>query len=164
MEQAPFEWIEDLQIQFLSGEPDIHILKGEIVYGLNQSMRDDTGPVSLEFSFNNSIEIHKTDGRYVLFPVMKDAKYLKRFFEKTYFKEIKEESYSLQVNYYQHTIEHKEEFECCPEYIEQAKKFLSRSKKEFKSLSDLFLEVYCKKVTLKLTDNQYLIYRNGNLW
>jgi hypothetical protein len=84
-----YEGIDDLQIFFLSDDYNCSVLKGEIIYGANQYLIDDIGVVPLDFIFNDSVQINKTDGRYIIQSAIKENNIMEHFFEKTFFKEIK---------------------------------------------------------------------------
>jgi hypothetical protein len=63
--------------------------------------------------------------------------------------------------YQQEVIYKKEKYEnCCPEYIEQAKKILFEKEENFKKLEDLAIEPDYNEIILRLGENKYLIFNN----
>jgi len=67
------------------------------------------------------------------------------------FEKLKQESLKVQTEFYNALINEKSEYEnCCPEYIEQAKSYLSKRENEFKTVDDLYLELFYKKMTIEL--------------
>jgi len=86
---------------------------------------------------------------------------MESFFEKTFFEEIKQESYALQKKFYQEKVLNEAtKYECCPEYVEQAKRFLAKQETDFRTITDLALEVDYKKIILKLRPDKYLVFDN----
>ena len=164
LERLFHEGIENLQIQFLNGPPNGNFLKGEVIYGIRQWLIGAEGrDVLLRFSFKDSIHFFEIDGKYSIFSAMRDCELVDSILEHNYFQEIKKESYIVQKNFYQYFIENKAWEECCPEYIEQAKRFLSQKESDFKTLTDLALWVDYKTVILALGENKYFVFDNvGN--
>lgn len=76
-----------------------------------------------------------------------------KYFEGQHFAKIKAISYPLQKNFYTKLLTtDRTRFEkCCPEYIEQAKEFLSRPADGFKTFRDLGLEIVLQKLTLEIS-------------
>jgi hypothetical protein len=75
-----------------------------------------------------------------------------RFLEVEYFEKIEAISYPEQRKFYTHLLrDDRTRYEqCCPEYIKQAQEFLSRPRSDFKTLSDLGVEVFLRKLTLEI--------------
>ena len=75
------------------------------------------------------------------------------------FDQLKSISIDAQLKFYTELINEKSKYKkCCPEYIKQAKDFISKDKSEFKSMVDLAIEMYIKKRTIVLKG----IYNNGD--
>ena len=163
LRQIGFGEIDSLQITFLSDDHNNGVMKGEIIYGVAQYLFDDRGQPPLDFSFKDSILINKTDNKYAIQQVIKDRELMEDFFEKTFFEEIKKESYAFQKRFYQEVIDYQEKWECCPEYIEKAKQFMYKEENDFHTIEDLSLEVVYKKIVLELGFSTYLVFYNEYL-
>ena len=64
---------------------------------------------------------------------------------------IRTESFKVGTEFYNKIIAEEEKYQaCCPEYIKQAKKFLSKKITEFKNIDELGLELFYKALVIKI--------------
>lgn len=138
-------------------------------FGILQYLTDDSPAGAIDFIHksdwtkisiaDNSIQIPQNYDNYkniinvYQFLGFSDEEEFIKSLEETYFQKIKKISYKKQKEFYENLlIRDRERYEkCCPEYIEQAEKFLSRNPDEFKDFNDLALEVYTSKIILELS-------------
>ncbi len=93
----------------------------------------------------NSRRVHKQLG-YNKF------KQITTWLEKENFKQIRLESFNEQKVFFEKLIQNKSEYiNCCPEYIKQANNFLETKIDNYKSINDLRLELYIKKVVINIS-------------
>lgn len=68
------------------------------------------------------------------------------------FEEIKLKSIEQQANFYNKLLKNRKQYNsCCPEYIEQAEDFLNTQAKEFNTINDLHLELFCNSILIEIT-------------
>jgi hypothetical protein len=68
------------------------------------------------------------------------------------FEEIKSKSIEQQTNFYDELLKNRKKYEnCCPEYIEQARNFLNKEIREYKTIDDLSLELICNSIIIEIT-------------
>lgn len=155
-----YEGFEKAKIKF-SSEKKEKVIKGKIIYGVSQYTLDDNVGVNfLNFSFIDSVSISINKNKKI--PIgnhIKGYKKLDSIFNKIFFKQIRDESYDYQIDFYKNVIKESSKYEkCCPEYITKAKKFVNREKKSFKKISELSLEPLYKKIFLDLNKNITLVF------
>ena len=83
---------------------------------------------------------------------------LANFYFKTY-PELKVKSLEVQRNFLNELVTDEQFKKCCPEYIEQAKKFLSSDANSFDNFESLSLELVFKSIVMEITSStgtQYL--------
>ncbi|MWP50426.1 MULTISPECIES: hypothetical protein [unclassified Gilliamella] len=157
--------IDDLQIEFIDNKEQDFLLTGEIEYGVYQDLIDGIRNIQfLPFSFKEDIQLHNNKGKFILSTAIKTTPQLEAICQERYFDEIRKESYLAQKQFYQNEIiDNPEKYkDCCPEYIEYAKKFLSKKERDFHSLQSLFVEIIYKKITLNMGDGYHIVFYNIN--
>ena len=155
--------IDDLQIEFIDNKDQDFLLTGEIEYGVSQDLIDGIRTIEfLPFSFKEDIQLHNNKGKFILLTAIKTTPQLEAICQERYFDEIRKESYLVQKQFYQNEIiDNPEKYkDCCPEYIEYAKKFLSKKERDFHSLQSLFVEFTYKKITLNMGDGYHIVFNN----
>src|SRR5690606_20028509 len=71
---------------------------------------------------------------------------------------LKAKSLEIQRNFYNEILGDKQFEKCCPEYIEQAKEFLSSDEKSFDSFESLSLELNFKSTVIEITTKTGIQY------
>lgn len=66
------------------------------------------------------------------------------------FEKIRRESYNEQKTFFRNILDNQTDWECCPEYIDQAKNFLNSDLNDYKSIGDLGLELFYKTMTIEI--------------
>lgn len=155
-----YEGFEKAKIKF-SSEKKKKVIKGKIIYGVSQYTLDENVGVNfLNFSFIDPISISINQKKeFSIGNYIKGYKKLDSIFNKRFFKQIRDESYDYQIDFYKNVIKESSRYEkCCPEYITKAKKNVNREKESFKKISELSLEPLYKKIILDLDKNTTLVF------
>lgn len=136
-------------------------LYGIVYYGANQYTIDDNPAFPLKASFQDYVVLHKDSyGNYNLSTILKSEKEIEHLIETKYFDLFLDESIEAQKEVYSMVLNDKVFFDCCPEYIENAKYFFDKKKYNFKSFDDLKLSPIYKKIVLNIGKDRKFIYIN----
>lgn len=132
--------IENIQFQLVSNKIKEKIsINQTLKIGYLQSTIDDNPSSDLGIYFNNTktVDILKVDFDDVFNKITRDN-----------FEKIKTTSVNHQKFFYSNLIHNREQYkECCPEYINQVKDFLSKKDYDFSNVSSLNISPYVNELT-----------------